>query len=111
MPSIPWVTSISASHSWGVRGFSSPKVAMFSFSWERLDIPERVTTTSGRDWRNRKAQEEAVSPGRRAVRGAASSGVIRASWPPRRGSITQTGMFHSRSSSTFALPSWKVQSR
>lgn len=48
--------------------------------------------TLGMDCRNRKAQAGMGSSGRISFRGAASSSLSRASRPPRRGSMTQTGM-------------------
>ena len=84
---------------------------MFSSSWAGLDIPDRVTTTSGRVCKKRKAQAGTPSSGRRALSRAALSSGRAASRPPRSGSITHTGIWYSASSATLPFASWKVQSR
>ena len=92
------------------RGFSSAKVRRLSSTCSMVDMPDRVTVTEGMDWRKRKAQAGTPSSGRSSFSRAAYSSGSLASLPPRRGSITQTGMFHSLSSSTLALAFWKFQS-
>ena len=74
-------------------------------------MPESTIVTPGTPWRKRKAQPGTLSSGRRAARRAASPSDSLASRPPRRGSITQMGIWRRFSSSALALAPWKSQSR
>lgn len=110
LPSIPPATDNRVDISFSLRGSSTLKVSMFSFICSKLDMPERVTVIWGMLWRNRKAQAVGVSSGRRAARAFRAVSGREHSRPPRRGSMTHTGMLYSFSSSTFSLQPWKVQS-
>ena len=105
-----WAWASRRSISLLLRGTPIWKVAMLAFTCSRSDMPERIMVTLGMDCRNRKAQAGMGSSGRMALRGAASSSERRARRPPRRGSMTQTGICQLSSSSTFSRPFWKVQS-
>ena len=83
---------------------------MLAFICSMSDMPDRVTTTLGRLWRNRKAQAGMLSSGRICFKGAASASLSRARRPPRSGSITHTGMPRCASSSAFPLLFWNSQS-
>ena len=74
-------------------------------------MPDRIIVTSGMLCRKRNAHAGISSSGRSALSSFSYASGSLASLPPRNGSMTQTGIPHSRSSWTFALPSWNVQSR
>ena len=104
----PFAMSSRASVSSLLRGSSFSKILSFSLICSISVMPDRMTVTPGRDCRNLKASSTGSIPGLVFLILSRSAGAIFASIPPRRGSMTQTGILYELRRSSLLLAPWKL---
>ena len=100
-----------AKYSSSVNGLYSSNVFTLSFICSVADIPLKTMCTLGRSWRKRKAQAGMDSSGRLSFNMISCVSPNLASFPPRTGSITHTGIPSSVSISYFSFAPCNVQSK
>ena len=98
----PRPTPAAASNSASSRGLSSLQVRTFSSTCSSVLMPERTTVTPLTPCKKRKAKPAGLSSGRRAASFARAPSGREASFPPRTGSMTQTGTPREFKSFTFS---------